>query len=179
MSSALLLFTALTLTACTDSSPVAPDAARLEAAGSASLERSSESSEGTEHVTKPVSFTMEGGHCGLTTTVTGNGVLQRVTRSYQSRNGVWHVSFQEVATGTAIGADGSRYTFYYAISATSVNPTGPNDLRVIDIVDFFSLNGRGSAPNVTVFIKGRFTYPDFVAIGTPVVLGAGIACDPI
>jgi hypothetical protein len=179
MSSALLLFTALTLTACTDSGPVAPDAARLEAAGSASLERSSEGSEGTEHVTKPVSFTIAGGDCGLRTTVTGNGILQRVERSYQSRNGAWHVSFKEIANGTARGADGSRYTFYYAITATSVNPTGPNDFTIIDIVDFFSLNGRGKAPDMTVYIKGRFEYPSFKPVGTPVVRGPGIACDPI
>jgi hypothetical protein len=89
------------------------------------------------------------------------------------------VGFEEFASGTATGVDGSRYTFYYAITATSVNPTGPNDLAVIDIVDFFSLIGLGKAPDVTVFIKGRFTYPAFEPIGNPVVRGPGIACDPI
>lgn len=179
LSSALLLFTALTLTACTDSGPLAPNAARLEVPGSASLGKSSGAEGGTDHVTRPVTFTIAGGTCGLTTTVTGNGILHRVTRSHQSRNGAWHVSFQEVANGTARGADGSRYTFHYAIKATSVNPTGPNDFAVIDIVDFFSLTGRGKAPDMSVYIKGRFTYPAFEPIGNPVVRGPGIACDPI
>ena len=176
LSTAMLLVTALTLTACTEPGPVAPNAARPDAPQSASL---SQASGASDHVTRPVTFTIPGGTCGLATTITGNGVLQRVTRSHQSRNGIWHVGFHESAEGTATGADGSRYTFTYEITARSVNPTGPNDFAVIDIVDYFNLRGRGKAPDMNVFIKGRFTYPAFEPIGTPVVRGPGIACDPI
>lgn len=176
LSSALVLFTALTLTACVEPDPVAPNAAQPDASLSASLSHASGES---DHVTRPVTFTIPGGTCGLATTITGNGVLHRVTRSHQSREGVWHVGFHESANGTASGADGSRYTFDYAITARSVNPTGANDFAVIDIVDYFILRGRGKAPDMKVFIQGRFTYPAFEPIGTPVVRGPGIACDPI
>jgi hypothetical protein len=179
LSSALLLFTALTLTACTDPGPVAPNAARPEAPNSVSLGRSSGGSGGSDHVTTPVTWTLLGGTCGLKTTITGNGVMHTVTRSDQSRNGVWHVGFESEAHGIARGADGSRYIFNYAIVAKSVNPTGPNDMTVIDIVDYFNLIGLGRAPDLHVFLKGKFTYPAFEPVDNPIIRGPGLACDPI
>ncbi|HEV7839159.1 MAG TPA: hypothetical protein VGO75_13910 [Gemmatimonadaceae bacterium] len=180
LSSALLLFTALTLTACTDPGPVAPDAAGLDAPNSVSLGRSSGESERSDHVTTtPVTWTLQGGTCGLKTTVTGTGVMHTVTHSHQSRNGVWHVGYEQEAHGTARGADGSRYIFNYAIVAKSVNPTGPNDLSLIYIVDTFNLIGLGKAPDMHVFLKGKFTYPAFEPVDNPIIRGPGLFCDPI
>src|SRR4051812_26370659 len=103
LSSALLLFTALTLTACTDPGPIAPNAARPDAPNSASLGNGSGAS---DNLTIPVSFTIPGGTCGVASTVTGNGLFHIVSRATQTGTGAWHVSFSWSARGTATGADG-------------------------------------------------------------------------
>jgi hypothetical protein len=102
-----------------------------------------------------------------------------VTRSTQSGNGAWHVSFSWSAHGTATGEDGSTYRFNYAINAKSVAPTGPNDLVTIELVDHFNLLGRGNTPDLRVFLHGAFEYPAFTPIGDAVIRGPGISCDPI
>jgi hypothetical protein len=174
-SSALLLFTALTLTACTDPGPVAPNAARPDAPNSPSL---AEASGVSDNLTIPVTFTIAGGTCGVASTVTGTGLFHIVARSTQSTNGAWHVSFSWSAHGTATGADGSSYRFNYAINAKSVDPTG-TDLVVIDLVDHFNLLGQGTTPDLKVYLNGSFTFPAFEPIGNAVIRGPGIACDPI
>ncbi len=176
LSSALLLFTALTLTACADPGPVAPNAARPDAPNSPSLAKAAGAS---DNLWVAVSFTIPGGTCGLASTVTGNGVFHIVARSTQSGNGSWHVSFSWSAHGTATGADGSSYRFNYAINAKAVDPTGPDDIVVIDLVDHFNLLGEGKTPDMKIFLKGTFTYPAFEPIGNAVIRGPGIFCDPI
>ena len=175
LSSAVLLFTALTLTACTDPGPVAPNAARPDASTSASLAKASGAS---DNLWIPVTFTIPGGTCGVASTVTGNGLFHIVARSTQSANGAWHVSFSWSAHGTATGADGSSYRFNYAINAKSVDPTG-TDLVVIDLVDHFNLLGQGTTPDLKIYINGTFTFPAFEPIGNAVVRGPSIFCDPI
>ena len=176
LSSALLLFTALTLTACADPGPVAPNAARPDAPSSLSLAKGSGAS---DNLTIPVTFTIPGGTCGLASTVNGTGLFHIVARSTQSGNGAWHVSFSWSAHGTATGADGSSYRFNYAINAKSVDPTGPDDIVVIDLVDHFNLLGQGKTPDMKIFLKGTFTFPAFEPIGNAVIRGPGIFCDPI
>jgi len=175
LSSALLVCTALALTACTDPGPVGPSASRTDALDSPSF---GESSGATENYWVPVGFVIPGGTCGLNTTVTGTGVFHIVTRTTQSGNGAWHVSFSWSAHGTATGADGSEYRFNYAINAKSVSPTGPNDLAIIDLVDHFNLLGQRGAPDLKVYLKGTFEYPAFNPIDA-VIRGPGIFCDPI
>jgi hypothetical protein len=175
LSSALLLFTALTLTACTDPGPVAPNAVRPGAPNSPSL---AEASGVSDNLTIPVTFTIPGGTCGVASTVTGNGLFHIVARSTQSGNGAWHVSFSWNSHGTATGADGSSYRFNYAINAKAVDPTG-TDLVVIDLVDHFNLLGQGKTPDMKIFLKGTFTFPAFEPIGNAVIRGPGIFCDPI
>jgi len=175
LSSAVLLFTAVTLTACTDPGPVAPDAARADASNSASLVQASGVS---DNLWIPVTFTIPGGTCGVASTVTGDGLFHIVARSTQSANGAWHVSFSWSAHGTATGADGSSYRFNYAINAKSVDPTG-TDLVVIDLVDHFNLLGQGTTPDLKIYLNGTFTFPAFEPIGNAVVRGPGIFCDPI
>jgi len=175
LSSAVLLFTAVTLTACTDPGPVAPNAARPDASNSASLVQASGVS---DNLWIPVTFTIPGGTCGVASTVTGDGLFHIVARSTQSANGAWHVSFSWSAHGTATGADGSSYRFNYAINAKSVDPTG-TDLIVIDLVDHFNLLGQGTTPDLKIYLNGTFTFPAFEPIGNAVVRGPGIFCDPI
>lgn len=176
LSSSLLLFTAVTLTACADPGPVAPNAGRLDAPNSPSLVKSSGVS---DNLWVPVTFTIPGGTCGLTTTVNGTGVFHIVARSTQSGNGTWRVSFHWSAHGTATGADGSSYRFNYAINAKAVDPTGPDDIVVINLVDHFNLLGQGKTPDMKIFLKGTFTFPAFEPIGNAVIRGPGIFCDPI
>jgi hypothetical protein len=175
LSSAVLLFTAVTLTACTDPGPVAPNAARPDASNSASLVQASGVS---DNLWIPVTFTIPGGTCGVASTVTGDGLFHIVARSTQSANGAWHVSFSWSAHGTATGADGSNYRFNYAINAKSVDPTG-TDLVVIDLIDHFNLLGQGTTPDLKIYLNGTFTFPAFEPIGNAVVRGPGIFCDPI
>jgi hypothetical protein len=176
LSRALLLFTVLILTACTDPGPAAPNAARPNAPGSPTLAKASGAS---DNLTIPVSFTIAGGTCGVASTVTGNGLFHIVARSTQSGNGDWHVSFSWSASGTATGADGSSYRFNYAINAKAVDPTGPDDMAVIELVDHFNLLGQGKTPDMKIFLKGTFTFPAFEPIGNAVIRGPGIFCDPI
>jgi hypothetical protein len=175
LSSALLLFTAVTLTACTDPGPVAPNAARRDAPSSPSLAKAS----GESDKWVPVTFTIPGGTCGLAATVNGTGLFHIVSRATQSGNGVWRVSFSWSAHGTATGADGSSYRFNYAINAKAVDPSGPDDIVVIDLVDHFNLLGQGKTPDMKIFLKGTFTFPAFEPIGNAVIRGPGIFCDPI
>jgi len=175
LSSVLLLFTAVTQTACTEPGPVAPNAARPAAPNPLSLVKASGAS---DNLTIPVTFTIPGGTCGVASTVTGNGVFHIVARSTQSGNGAWHVSFSWSAHGTATGADGSSYRFNYAINAKSVDPTG-TDLVVINLVDHFNLLGQGNTPDLKVYLNGTFTFPAFEPIGNAVIRGPGITCDPI
>ena len=170
------LVTTLTVAGCTDSGPVAPNREILQAAGSANLTQASGVS---DNLFIPVSFTIAGGTCGLTATVTGNGVFHIVTRSTQDGTGAWHVSFSWSSHGTATGSDGSSYRFNYAITAKSVAPTGPDDLSTIEVVDHFNLLGQGNTPDLRVYIRGTFLFPAFTPIGNPVVRGPSISCDPI
>jgi hypothetical protein len=130
----------------------------------------------------PVSFTMPGGTCGLTTTVTATGDFQMVNRVSQTRSGEWRVGFSWSAHGTAVGADGSQYRFNYSANGKWIDVVDPTSLPVeIELVDHFNLIGQGGAPDVRVFLHGRFLYDGATVtpIGTPVIRGAGLACDPI
>ena len=176
LSHALLLFTALTVTACNDRGPIAPKAEHPDAPNSASLVNASGAS---DNLWVPVTFTVPGGTCGVASTVNGSGLFHIVARSTQSANGAWHVSFSWSAHGTATGADGSSYRFNYAINAKSVDPTGPDDIVVIDLVDHFNLLGQGKTPDMKIYISGTFTYPAFEQIGNARIRGPSIFCDPI
>ena len=172
----LALAAVLTLAGCADSGPVAPNPAL---AGASAAPAQAKASAVTENVWTPVTFTIPGGTCGLTSTVTGSGLFHTVTRSTQSGNGKWHVSFSWSAHGTATGEDGSTYRFNYAINAKSVDPTGPDDLVVIELIDHFNLLGQRGAPDLKVFLKGTFEYPAFAPIGNFTLRGPSISCDPI
>jgi len=172
----LALAAVLTLAGCADSGPVAPHPALADANAAPAQAKASAV---TENFWTPVTFTIPGGTCGLTTTVTGSGLFHIVTRSTQSGNGAWHVSFSWSAHGTATGEEGSTYRFNYAINAKSVDPTGPDDLVVIELIDHFNLLGQQGAPDLKIFLKGTFEYPAFAPIGDAVLRGPGIFCDPI
>lgn len=167
---------ALVFSACTDSGPVAPNTEPDPGVRSPSPVNSSAV---TANLTIPVTFTIAGGTCGLATTVTGSGVFHIVARSVQTGTGAWHVSFSYNAHGTATGADGSRYVFNYAINARSVNPTGPNDVATLDLVDHFNLIGQGKTPDMKIYFRGRFLYDGVNITPVDAVIRGELLCDPI
>jgi hypothetical protein len=173
----LTLAAAFALAGCAD--PTAPHAASPDALGSPN---SAQGSAVADRVRFDVTFTIPGGTCGLTTTVTGTGVFQVVSRVSQTRAGELRIAFSESAHGTATGADGSQYRFNYAANYELIDVDDPTALPiVIDIVDHFNLLGQGRAPDVKVFLKGLFLFDGslpLIPIGDPVIRG-GVACDPI
>ena len=130
----------------------------------------------------PVTFNLPGGTCGLTTTVTGTGSLQSVSRISQIGAGEVRIAFSETAHGTATGADGSQYRFNYSANYEVTEVLDPSGLPVvIDLVDTFTLLGQGQAPDIKVFLHGQFLFDGtlpLTPIGDPVIRG-GIACDPL
>ena len=172
--SPLLALGAFALAACAD--PVAPRQALPNAPDHANLARV------VDNLRFDVSFTIPGGTCGLTSTVTGSGVFHAVAHASQSKTGEWSVSFNWNASGTASGEDGSRYRFNYAIAGKWIDPVSPTTLPVvIDIVDHFNLLGQAGAPDLRVFLKGKFLFDGvtIVPVDNPVIRGAGLTCDPI
>ena len=170
----LLTFAAFSLAACAD--PVSPHGPSPNVPSRANLAGVVDNS------TFPVSFSIPGGTCGLTATVTGNGVFHAVNRASQSKTGEWTVAFNWNAHGTASGADGSQYLFNYAIAGKWIDPVSPTTLPVvIDIVDHFNLIGQGKTPDLRVYFNGKFLFDgvNIVPVDNPVIRGPGIACDPI
>ena len=130
-----------------------------------------------------VTFTIPAGTCGLTTTVTGTGVYQTVSRVSQTQAGEWRVAFSESAHGTATGEDGSQYRFNYVADSKVLDVVEPFRLpMVLDLVDHFNLIGQGGAPDIKVYLRGQFLYTGTLPvtpIGAPVIRGDGPGCDPI
>jgi hypothetical protein len=171
---ALPLVVALTLTACAD--PMSPRATTPNAPPRASF------SGGVDNSTFAVSFTIPGGTCGLTTTVTGSGLFHAVNRASQSNTGEWTIAFNWDARGTASGADGSQYRFNYAIAGKWIDPVSPTTLPVVlDVVDHFNLIGQGQTRDLRVFLHGQFLFDGvaFVPVNDPVIRGPDLSCDPI
>jgi hypothetical protein len=171
----LTLAAAFALAGCAD--PAAPHTASSEPLGGPTLAQSA-----ADRVRFEVTFTIPGGTCGLTTTVTGTGVLQVVSRVSQTGAGGLRIAFNESAHGTATGADGSQYRFNYTANYEVIDVDDPTTLPIaIDIVDHFNLLGQGRAPDVKVFLKGQFLFDGtlpLIPIGDPVIRG-GLTCDPI
>lgn len=175
------LAASVTIAACAD--PVGPHDASSDAAGGPSLAKG----EGVaDRITFDVTFTIpgdtHGNSCGLSTTVTGTGRFQMVNRVSQTRDGVWRIGFSWNAHGTATGADGSQYRFNYTANGSWIDVVDPTILPVeIQLVDHFNLLGQGRTPDIRLFLHGRFLFDgtDITAIGSPVVRGADLDCDPI
>lgn len=171
----LALAAAFALAGCAD--PAAPHTVASEALGGPILAQAA-----ADRVRFDVTFTIPGGTCGLTTTVTGTGVLQVVTRVSETRAGGLRIAVSESAHGTATGADGSQYRFNYAANAKVIDVDDPTTLPIVlDLVDHFNLLGQGQAPGVKVFLKGLFLFDGtlpLTPIGDPVIRG-GVGCDPL
>jgi hypothetical protein len=129
-----------------------------------------------------VTFTLAAGTCGGSTTVTGTGVFQSVSRVSQIGRGEVRVTFSESAHGTATGADGSRYRFNYAANYEVIEVLDASGLPVVlDLVDHFNLLGQNGAPDVKVFLHGQFLFDGslpLTPIGNPTIRG-GVDCDPL
>jgi hypothetical protein len=169
------LVTAMTVAGCADTGPVAPNRELIDAVGSATLAKGSG---GADVMKVDVTFTMPGGTCGLTTTVTGTGVYNIVTRESEGPTGELILALNESAHGTATGADGSQYRFSYAANYSFDPTTFP---FLLDLVDHFNLLGQGGAPDVKVYLRGQFLFEGslpLTPVGDPVIRG-GLACDPI
>ena len=112
-----------------------------------------------------------------------------VAKSAQKPDGSWHVNISWTAHGTAVGDDGSQYTFNYALNAHAKDLTGPNYGLPGDFVttDHFNLLGKAGAPDLKVSFRAivnldgadpttlalTFTPVDFIA------LKGEYNCDPI
>ena len=172
LASHLALAAAFALAGCAD--PTAPHAASPDALGRPNL--------AADRVRFDVTFTIPGGTCGLTTTVTGTGVFQVVSRVSQTQAGGLRIAISQSAHGTATGADGSQYRFNYAANAKVIDVDDPTTLPIVlDLVDHFNLLGQGQTPDVKVFLKGLFLFDGslpLIPIGDPVIRG-GLTCDPI
>ena len=170
----LAVIAASALAACAD--PVTPSASPPDPFVSPNFARVAEVAR------FPVTFILPGGTCGLTTTVTGTGVLQIVSRVSQIRAGEVRIAFSETAHGTATGEDGSQYRFNYSANYEVTEVLDPSGLPVvIDLVDTFTLLGQGQAPDIKVFLHGQFLFDGtlpLTPIGDPVIRG-GVACDPL
>ena len=129
-----------------------------------------------------VTFTLPAGSCGLTTTVTGTGVFQSVSKVTEIGGGEVRIAFSESAHGTAEGEDGSTYRFNYAANYTVVEVLDPSGLPVvIDVVDHFNLLGQNGASDVKVYLHGQFLFDGslpLTPIGSPTIRG-GVDCDPL
>ena len=171
----LALAVSVMLSGCTDSvaAPTAPAPGDPELAKSSNV---------TTVTRSDVKFTIPGGTCGPTTTITGTGVFQSVSRVSETGNGGLRVAFSESAHGTATGEDGSRYRFNYEANYQVIDVLDPSGLPVvIDLVDHFNLLGQDGAPDVKVFLKGQFLFDGslpLTPIGDPTIRG-DLACDPI
>ena len=108
LASHLALAAAFALAGCAD--PAAPHTASPEALGRPNL---AQASAVADRVRFDVTFTIPGGTCGLTTTVTGTGVFQVLSRVSQTQAGGLRIAISQSAHGTATGADGSQYRFNY------------------------------------------------------------------
>ena len=175
--SSLALAVTVMLAGCADSA--APPTAPARAPESAALAKGS----GVANVSRfDVTFTIPAGTCGLTTTVTGTGVYQSLSRVQQTKDGEWRVGYTETAHGTATGEDGSRYRFNYAAAYKVLDVEEPGTFpMVLDLVDHFNLIGQGDAPDIKVYLHGQFLYEGtlpLTPIGAPVIRG-DLACDPL
>jgi hypothetical protein len=135
---------------------------------------------GAELFVVPVEITLPAGRCGLTTTVTGSGELRTVVHTAQLDGRTLAVGFNSVATGTATGADGTRYRFHYTNMRHRVDFTGAPPFEA-HIVDSFTLIGQGRAPDVRAFFNQYFVVN---ADGTRTILrdvtvGDPAQCDPL
>ena len=135
-----------------------------------------------DNFTFPVNFSIPGGTCGLTSTVTATGIYHVVNRVSETRAGGLRIAFSETAHGTATGLDGSQYRFSYAANYKVIDVDDPTTLPIVlDLVDHFNLLGQGQTPDVKVFLRGQFQYDGtlpLTPIGDPVIRG-GVECDPI
>ena len=171
----LIALAAFTLAGCTEST--SPSATVPNAPTRANLANV------VDNFKFDVEFTIPGGTCGLTTTVTGTGVYHVVSRTSETRDGGLRIAFSETAHGTATGADGSQYRFNYAANYTVLDIDDPTTFPIVlDVVDHFNLIGQGKTSDVRVFLQGQFEYDGtlpLTPIGNPVIRGDGLACDPI
>ena len=173
----LALALTVTLAGCADG-VAPPTAPATDPAGPTSAKITNE----TDVVRFDVTFTIPAGTCGLSTTVTGTGVYQVVSRVAQTGAGDWRVGVTESASGTASGADGSKYHFNYVASYKVLDVVSPGALPAkLDLVDHFNLIGQGGANDIRVYLRGEFLFTGslpVIPIGTPVIRG-DVACDPL
>ena len=179
---AIWTFVTFATVGCSNPNPVAPaasveSAADMRAGGTL---RAAAASDGAAHVTVPVSFAFSAGTCGLTTNVTATGSLTMTIHSLVTGPGVVRVTVNARASGTAAGADGSKYVFAYNQTFTQEDASSfPIPIRATDV---FELTGLGDAPNVrTGFVataeilsNGQLSNAEFKT-----VRGNPFACDPL
>lgn len=138
------------------------------------------SAKGTNHFSVAFTFDMPAGTCGLATAVHGSGEYNFVeTVSPGESNGTRVIAISLAhAHGSAIGDDGTRYSFSYQNNLRFFE-LPPGDLSAT-FVDNFRLVGQGSAPNVVVTVQNTFTVHEDGTFTFNLVQRKGdFSCDPI
>jgi hypothetical protein len=179
-----VLTAAMLSTGCADGmTPTAPTggvSSSLSAPGGTGEPAMSAADTSSTHTSFPVAFSLAGGTCGLTTTVSATGVMAMKVHTVATPNGTLRVTINAQANGTGTGADGSRYTFSY--NQTFIQENAAIDPIPVKATDVFQLVGLGGAPSVhTLFVVtaelsgGQFSNLEFKANrGNP--FGG---CDPL
>ena len=175
----LAVVAAIAGTGCAATDPLSPTAT---AEAHATVPSAATGSSNVTHASVVVPFTVDGGQCGLASDVSGTATIDMVNHAAQSRSGEWRVWFNWHAHGTATSTDGAQYRFNYAANGRWLDVTSPPSVPVvIELVDHFNLVGQGQAPDVKLFLHGTFVWDgvDIAPVGSPVIRGADVECDPI
>jgi len=127
----------------------------------------------------PVDFVLPdnaGENCSLGTTITGHGIGHFVLRLSNTGD---PVSFTFNASGTAEGADGSKYVWNDAANASKFQDGFFNEGWSFNMVDHFNLIGKGKTMKLRAYVNGRLTQNadgEFVPDVNTTVRGE--ECDP-
>ena len=113
------------------------------------------STNATQSVNEPLSFTLTPATCSeLRTTVRGTGISHIVVHESPDATGGIHFSFSNTVNGTARGADGSFYRFSYQLNERTTTEAVPP--FTVNLVDKFLLLGKGKTQNIRVKFHDEF-----------------------
>ena len=111
----------------------------------------------TEH---SAGFSIRAGQCknlpdGLSVTGAGRGVTTVDITTHD--DGSLLLTFNDKVTGTAVGSDGTQYTFYHYQYLSAVAPVGASDSK-FRVYDLFLLQSRVAAANNTYVLRSGYAW---------------------
>ena len=107
----------------------------------------------------PVSFTLTSAQCSkLQVNVFGTGESILVLNERLDKNGIDHISRNDLVTGTATDSEGAAYTFNYHNHANIDVPLSGFPFQ-FTTTDHFNLIGPGKANDLHIGFVARVTFP--------------------